>query len=80
MRAVVAAPGKKEVNTASGLPVRAAVGNERTGVGGRKDVMVETKGHGGNERAGDVDGRAFMKTTRGGNSLSCDRCGFAVEV
>ena len=76
MRAVVAAPGKKEVNTASGLPVRAAVGKRGVRIRG---VMVEG-GHGGNERAGDVDGRAFMKTTRGGNSLSCDRCGFAVEV
>ena len=27
---------------------------------------------------GSVDGRAFMKTTRGGNSLSCDRRGFGV--
>ena len=34
----------------------------------------------GNDGAGVLDGRAFMKTTRGGNSLSCDRRGFAVEV
>ena len=78
MRAVVAAPGKKEVNTGPGLPVRAAVGKRGVRIRG---VMVE----GGwsvhaNEGARVVDGRAFMKTTRGGNSLSCDRCGFAVEV
>ena len=84
VRAVVAAPGRK-VRTAVG---ESGVGESGGGIHGMERVRAvlvnkNTRGRGGKStrgvRHGSVDGRAFMKTTRGGNSLSCDRRGFGMR-
>ena len=79
---MVAAPGKKEVNTRPGLPVRAAVGKSGVRIRG---VMVEdgwsVHGNEGTRADGSwwkMDG-AFVDD-RGGSSLSCDRHRFAEGV
>ena len=86
---MVAALGKKEENTRPGLPVRAAVGKSGVRIRG---VMVEdgwsVHGNEGTRADGSwwkmdgafVDDRAFMRMTRGGSSLSCDRRRFPEEV
>ena len=85
---MVAAPGRKVGVAVGESGVRAAVGKSGVGIHGMERVRAElvnknTRGRVGKSTRGvghgGVDGMAFMKTTRGGNSLSCDRRGFGMR-
>ena len=74
VRVVVAAP-RRNVGASVGVWSHGTAGVER----GRKHAELVNKTMRGSGRHGGSDGKAFMKTTRGGNSLSCDRRGFGMR-